>query len=1062
MTIMRTLKVVLPFLAAMTLSISNMAAQEPTVYMISNAHFDTQWRWDVRQSIGEFLPNTLEQNFQLMEAHKDYKFNFEGAVKYLWIKEYYPEAYKKLTEYVKDGRWYPAGSSWDANDWNVPSCESNFRNILLAQEFYKKEFGLKSSDIMLPDCFGFGYTLPTIASHCGVIGFHTQKLQWRSKPFYHDGSKYPFLFGIWEGIDGAKILAVPHGGNYSWNPDSDLFDNKELAKMLEQSATGEVFRYYGTRSSRLHGDQGGSPIPLSVKIIEDDMSKKGSFVVKSSTVGEFFNDHKNLLNENVLPVYKGELLMDVHGTGCYTSVSDEKLLNRRSEELGNAAESSAAIADYVGAVPYPQYTINEAYKRFIWHQFHDDLPGTCITEAYAFSWNDQMLSQNQFSGVIESSVAGIASGMDTKVKGTPVVVYNPVSADNKDVVSITVPADGFVEVYSPNGKKVKSQIISKSGDKCDVIFSSDDPSLGLSVYDLRFKNSRPSTAKTSLKVGDNSIENAVYKVTLDSNGDISSILDKRFGRELVKAGSPISLSVFSNNESNSWPAWEILKKVMDQKPSYVTNDVSITTEQAGPLKATIKVERKYGNSSFVQYISLTDGAYDDRIDIKNSIDWQERNSLLKASFPLSFSCKEAAYDLGLGYIKRGNNTETAYEVPAQQWADMTSDDGSYGVTIMNDCKYGWDKPDDNTLRLTLLHTPSAKKGYGNQQTLDIGPHEFTYSIVGHSGALDGGEANLLADALSQRKVAVAVDKHIGSLGRQYSFVSTSTPELRIRSFKKAEDGDGYIVRVYELSGKGIEGTVDFNAPILSAEVTNGIEEAQGVASVSGSSLKVKAGAFSPNTFRVRFSAPAAKVERSEYSPINLDFDKVAISSDAFSAFGHFDKDWHSFSAELLPETLVCKGVPFTFGEADFANALTCKGQTVTLPKNSKGAYFLAASSDGDRIAEFTSGTSKCAFSVPYYSDFFGGGNWEGTFTAFLKEGDVAYVGSHRHDSRMRNEPYVHTYMFMVYVPVAEGVDKIVLPKDEAISVFSATALQGNSDEAELLSDLVVRLKPNKE
>ena len=138
----------------------------------------------------------------------------------------------------------------------------------------------------------------------------------------------------------------------------------------------------------------------------------------------------------------------------------------------------------------------------------------------------------------------------------------------------------------------------------------------------------------------------------------------------------------------------------------------------------------------------------------------------------------------------------------------------------------------------------------------------------------------------------------------------------------------------------------------------------GVASFSGSSLKVQAGAFSPNTFRVRFSDPAAKVEMPEYSPISLDFDKVAISSDAFSAFGHFDKDWHSYSAELLPDTLVCKGVPFTFGEADFSNALTCKGQTVTLPKNSKGAYFLVASSDGDRVADFTSGTEKLSFSVP--------------------------------------------------------------------------------------------------
>ena len=210
-------------LAAAVLIAALAGAQEKKgeIYMAANAHLDTQWNWTVQQTIGKYLPNTLYQNFRLMEEFPDYKFSFEGAVKYQWFKEYYPEAWETLKKYVAEGRWYPSGG-WDANDYNVPSVESNFRNILLGEEFYKKEFGRKSIDIMLPDCFGFGYTLPTVAAHCGLYAFHTQKLNWRKLPFYADGKKFPFEFGIWQGVDGSRILASMNGGGYSWNPREDV------------------------------------------------------------------------------------------------------------------------------------------------------------------------------------------------------------------------------------------------------------------------------------------------------------------------------------------------------------------------------------------------------------------------------------------------------------------------------------------------------------------------------------------------------------------------------------------------------------------------------------------------------------------------------------------------------------------------------------------------------------------------------------------------------------------------------------------------------------------------
>ena len=178
--------------------------------MVADAHLDTQWNWDVQATIRDHIRHTLEQNFALFHQYPNYVFNFEGAVKYAWMKEYYPLQYEQLKKYIAQGRWHIAGSSWDANETIISSPESLLRNFMLGQNFYRREFGNEGTDVFLPDCFGFPYTLPTLAAHCGLIGFSSQKLMWRTMPFYDDNRRYPFTVGLWQGVDGSRIL-MTHG-----------------------------------------------------------------------------------------------------------------------------------------------------------------------------------------------------------------------------------------------------------------------------------------------------------------------------------------------------------------------------------------------------------------------------------------------------------------------------------------------------------------------------------------------------------------------------------------------------------------------------------------------------------------------------------------------------------------------------------------------------------------------------------------------------------------------------------------------------------------------------------
>lgn len=718
------------------------AQERDKAYLVSNAHFDSQWNWDVQRSILEYIPKTLNQNLHLLSQYPDYVFNFEGGIKYQWMKEYYPHQYELIKRYIREGRWHITGSTWDATDPNIPSAESFTRNILYGQHFYRSEFGVEGTDIFLPDCFGFGWTLPTIAAHSGLIGFSTQKLMWRHRPFY-GSSKIPFEIGLWQGIDGSRIMAVMDAHNYTtkWRYE-DLSQSDYLSGITSKSPIRTVYHYYGT------GDTGGAPTIESVRAVEAGVHGDGPVEILSATSDQLFKDYLPYDAHPELPVWDGELLMDVHATGCYTSQAAMKLYNRRNELLADAAERSAVAADWLGGVSYPRELLTEAWKRVIWHQFHDDLTGTSIPRAYEFSWNDELLSLQQFAGVLTTSVGSVTRSLRTDVKGTPVVVYNAAGFPVRNLVEATVPSrSDRVTVYDARGERVPHQILGFENGLLHVLFSAEVPAAGYAVYEVRGGGSR--TVASGLKAEDRTLENSIYRLTLDANGDICSIEDKRSGRELVEKGKSIRLALFTKNESFSWPAWEILKKTLDADPEPICGDVKIRVAEQGPVRASLCVERTHGESTFRQYITLTEGGQDDRIDIVNEVDWASTDALLKAEFPLSVSNPKATYDLGVGSVARGNNTDTAYEVYAQQWADLTAEDGSYGVSVLNDCKYGWDKPDDHTLRLTLLHTPSTRGGYSYQNRQDYGHHIFTYSIVGHDGDFRRGGTVRKAEVLNQ-------------------------------------------------------------------------------------------------------------------------------------------------------------------------------------------------------------------------------------------------------------------------------------------------------------------------
>ena len=903
-------------------------ATTPTLYVVGYAHLDTQWRWDYAQTIDEFLPKTMHDNFALFAKYPHYVFNFSGANRYRLMKEYYPADYAKVKEYVAAGRWFPAGSAMEESDVNSPSAESLFRQILYGTQFFRREFGRTSAEYMLPDCFGFPASLPSILAHAGLKGFSTQKLTWHSAAQVggEDSPEQtpegvPFNVGFWEGPDGHGVVAALNAGDYT----GDIYDDlskppppmkddvryppvdwvARVARDGEASGLKTDYHYFGT------GDTGGAPREASVRLLEAIVTKgetvpparpapgqrredvpppsgpavrvgDGPLHVVSSTAEQMFLDIAPDQTSK-LPRYKGDLLLIEHSAGSLTSQAYMKRWNRQNEVLAGAAEHASVAAAWLGGRPYPRARLNAAWTLVMGGQFHDILPGTSIPKAYEYSWNDEVLAMNQFADIAASASASVASVLDTRAEGTPVVVYNPLDVAREDVVEATVLFAGgapkAVRVVGPDGKDVPAQI---DGDT--VVFLARVPSVGYAVFDVRPADA-PAEAGP-LAVTTSSIENARYRIAIDRHGDIASLFDKTLGKELLAA--PARLAITTDRPVD-WPAWNIDWADAKKPPrAYVGGPATVRIVERGPARVALEVSRTAEGSTFVQTIRLAAGGAGDRVEIANVIDWRTKAANLKAAFPLTASNPLATYNWDVGTIQRGNDNERKYEVPSHQWVDLTDAGGGYGVTVLTDCKNGSDKPDDRTLRLTLLRTPGIGTGngkyYSDQATQDWGRHTFVYGLAAHAGDWREGRTNRQALRLNEPLMAFVAAPHDGPLGRTFSLVSISSPQVRLLALKKAEESDEIVVRLVETDGKpAMPVHVSFGAPIRSVREVDAAERTiRGPAESGGIRVDDLVTTFRPyelHTFAVTLGTPPATAMAPTYGAVTLPYDRTVSTAD---------------------------------------------------------------------------------------------------------------------------------------------------------------------------------------
>ena len=1044
---------------------------QPTLFIMPYTHLDDMWRWSYPQVIRDFLKRTLDDNFAAFETYPNYVFNWSGASRYQMMKEYYPERYEELKKWVLAGRWYPSGSSWVETDVIVPSTESVVRQLLMGTQYFEKEFGKESREFMLPDCFGFPYSLPSVLNHCGIRGFSTQKLTWES------ANGIPFNVGRWIGPDGESVIAALNAGDYAKGHEQVYSTDKETLERLEENRKTSglpIDYYYMGGGDANNADRGGVVQKVSLETLKETQETQGPVHVVAGKADLMF---QAISDEQAakFPTWESDLLLIKHSTGVITSQAYTKKLNRDAEILADASERAAVAAHLLNGAEYPYDELNSAWGLVLRNQFHDNLPGTSIPKAYEYAWNDGIIALNQFAGVYKDAIGTIARSMNTDVPGVPVVIFNPLSIPRKDNVEAFIPDElnkaESIAVFNANGKKVPSQIVIGFDGKSRILFQTELPPVGAAVYSMQQAKSKINDSE--LVVRKDYLENKNFKVSIDANGDISSIIDKSIDKELLR--KPIQLE-FGEDFPDIKPAWRIYwKDIIQPARSVLANPISVKIVENGPVCVAIEVVRENEGSTITQRIRLSAGADGSRVEIANLIDWKSRGTLLKAAFHLTAEATEATYNLDLGTIKRGNRNEIQYEVPHHGWIDLTDNSGEYGVSILSGAKYGSDKVDDNTIRLTLIHGPDTKDSeqevlddgsMSEQRWQDWGRHQFTFAITSHKGDWREGKTHWETMRFEQRPAAFAVPKHKGNAS-SFSLINIDNDQVNIQAVKMAEDGSGVVVRLQELFGKACAGAkLTAALPILAAEELDGVERPLDI------KLATKKGELSIDFSPYELKTILLKINGSEAmplvtKPVELNYDTDIFSYNNNREDGYLDRiprtEGHrgsldgkggTYPAEMIGDKIQVGNVSFSVGPREDGeyNSVACLGQSIELPAGTKVLHLLAAA-DVDTEVTFKSGDKEFPLTIGGWTGYMGlwdnrefegfvaelsysmRNNLKTIHPAFILDQRIAWSASHHHlpDG---DALYEYCYLFTYRLEIPEGATSITLPNSRFVRIVA--------------------------
>jgi len=773
---------------------------------IGHAHIDVAWLWTLGQTRRK-AGRTFHTVNRLMEQYPEYHFTQSQPQLYDYLRQDYPEFFETIQGRVAEGRWEPIGGMWVEADCNLSGPESLARQFLLGRNFFREHFGKEAESpvLWLPDVFGYAWNLPQLIKEAGLEYFFTIKIGWSQY------NRLPYDSFWWQGLDGTRVLThfsttkepgSPFAATYNAaaTPGETLgtWANFQQKDYTPTGETPPLLMSYG------YGDGGGGPTREMIENIREMENFPGTPHLHAGRVGDFFQKLSEV-SEN-LPIWNGELYLEYH-RGTYTTQARNKKANRKSEFLLHDAEFLATYASILDPeYQYPTPGFRQAWQLVCLNQFHDIIPGSSIGPVYQESLEQYEQVRQMVTEIRDQALEVIAAKM-----GASQLVVNPAPFARSEPISVEGELHdmGELPAYSVTTLQVTSHRSQAPGGKLQAA-SEPQPLL----------------------------ENDFVRVEFNHAGDITRIYDKQAGREVLPEGAVANQFQAFEDIPLSWDAWDI-DIFYDDKMWLAEPATSIKVVENHPLRASLEIKRRILHTVYTQRISLTHNS--PRLDFETDIDWLERQILLKVAFPIEVLSPVATYEIQWGNVERPTHRNTSwdwarFETAAQKWVDLS--EGNYGVSLLNDCKYGHDIR-DNVMRLTLLRGTTAP-----DPMADYGIHQFKYSLYPHVGSWDEqtiAEAYALNDEVIVHQAIddrpQTIDGNAQSVvNRPSSLISCDHGNLVIETIKRAEDGNGIIVRMYESQRQRGTFVLTTAFGLKAAWGTNLLEENQEEIAVDGNQL----------------------------------------------------------------------------------------------------------------------------------------------------------------------------------------------------------------------------------
>ena len=781
--------------------------QPTTTLCVGHTHIDCAWKWTLQQT-REKVQRSFSTVLELMRRYPSYTFTSSQPLLYQDLKEEAPELYEEVKARVREGRWECEGAMWVEADCNLSSGESLVRQILYGKRFFREEFGVDSRVLWLPDVFGYSAALPQILKKTGVDWFVTSKIGW------NDVNGMPYETFRWKGIDGTEVNTYfmtansidkqPRRRN-TYNADTTPSMTAGTYHRYSQKAlTNEVMSTYG------YGDGGGGPTPEQIEmILRQEKGIPGIPNTRTGFAGDFLRRMEERMKGKVIPRWQGELYLEYH-RGTYTSIAKNKRNNRKSELLYQNAEALACLDRILFGTPFPKAELRRGWEMILTNQFHDIIPGSSIKEVYDQSDKDYAVIRKIGETVAHAVTDRIAKNLDA-AKGY--VVYNPNSFE----------ASGPVVI---DGQTAWVEQIPSKGYAC----------VAAPVFENR------------VRIDGKTVETDLFRVVFDDSMQIVSLYDKQAEREVLANGAIGNEIRIYPDHPDKYDNWEWQAYSLDCYTA-LTAVSDVQTVEDG-VRRGIRITRPYKNSTLTQTIWFYDSLR--RIDFDTVADWHEHHLMVKAAFPVDINADKASYEIQFGTVERPTHKNTSwdvakFEVCAHKYADLS--EGGYGVSLLNDCKYGYDIH-DGVMQLSLF-----KCGTEPNPEADQGEHKFVYALYPHVGTLAESDVAKQAYLLNAPLTACAASGKENNLPDTFSLLSLNCDHVMCETVKEAEEGDDLIIRLYEYKNMKDRVTVTLGFDAESVTLCNMLETAEAEVTLTNRSFTLPISAFEVLTLRVK---PAKK------------------------------------------------------------------------------------------------------------------------------------------------------------------------------------------------------------